>query len=39
MPASVLEYTNTGSLVTVPDVQNGIINDYIADMAKIRIRQ
>ena len=34
MPASILEYTNTGSLVTVPGVQNGIVNDYIADMAK-----
>ena len=34
MPASVLEYTNTNSLVTVPGVQNRIIGDYIADMAK-----
>ena len=34
MPASILEYTNTGSLVFVPDVQNRIISDYIADMAK-----
>ena len=34
MPASILEYTNTESLVTVPGVQNGIINDYLADMAK-----
>jgi hypothetical protein len=34
MPASVLEFTNTNSLVTVPGVQNKIINDYIADMAK-----
>jgi len=34
MPASILEYTNTDSLVTVPGVQNKIINDYIADMAK-----
>ena len=34
MPASILEYTNTESLITVPGVQNGIINDYIADMAK-----
>ena len=34
MPASILEYTNTGSLVTVPGIQNRIINDYIADMAK-----
>ena len=34
MPASILEYRNTDSLVTVPGVQNRIINDYIADMAK-----
>jgi predicted AAA+ superfamily ATPase len=34
MPASISEYTNTGSLVTVPGVQSRIINDYIADMAK-----
>jgi len=34
MPAGILEYLNTGSLVTVPGVQNRIINDYIADMAK-----
>jgi predicted AAA+ superfamily ATPase len=34
MPASILEYKGTGSLVTVPGVQNRIINDYIADMAK-----
>jgi len=34
MPASILEYTNTNSLVMVPGVQNRIINDYIADMAK-----
>jgi len=34
MPASILEYINTGSLVTVPGVQSRIINDYIADMAK-----
>ena len=34
MPASILEYRNTGALVTVPGVQNRIINDYIADMAK-----
>ena len=34
MPASILEHINTGSLVTVSGVQNRIINDYIADMAK-----
>jgi hypothetical protein len=34
MPASILEYTNTNSLVTVSGVQNRIVNDYIADMAK-----
>lgn len=34
MPRAVLTYFETGSLLTVPDVQNNIINDYIADMAK-----
>lgn len=34
MPKAVLEFVETGSLLTVPDVQNKIINDYIADMAK-----
>ena len=34
MPASILEYVNTGSFVMVPEVQNRIMNDYIADMAK-----
>jgi predicted AAA+ superfamily ATPase len=34
MPASVLEFTKEHSLVVVPDVQNRIMNDYIADMAK-----
>jgi predicted AAA+ superfamily ATPase len=34
MPASIKEFVNTGSLITVPGVQNMIINDYIADMAK-----
>ena len=34
MPKSILEYKQTKSLLTVPDVQNKIINDYIADMAK-----
>ena len=34
MPARIIEYNSTGSLVTVPGIQNGIINDYIADMAK-----
>ena len=34
MPASIIEYTKTASLVTVPSVQDRIINDYIADMAK-----
>lgn len=34
MPRAVLEYVQTGSLLTVPDVQSKIINDYIADMAK-----
>jgi predicted AAA+ superfamily ATPase len=34
MPRAVLTYTESGSLLTVPDVQHKIINDYIADMAK-----
>ena len=34
MPRAILTYAETGSLLTVPDVQNRIINDYIADMAK-----
>lgn len=34
MPRAILTYVETQSLITVPDVQNKIINDYIADMAK-----
>ena len=34
MPASILEFVKSGSLVMVPDVQNRIVSDYIADMAK-----
>lgn len=34
MPRAILTYIETGSLLTVPDVQNKIVNDYIADMAK-----
>ena len=34
MPMAILEYLESKSLLTVPDVQNRIINDYIADMAK-----
>ena len=34
MPQPILTYRDSGSLLTVPDVQNKIINDYIADMAK-----
>jgi len=34
MPRAVLTYVESGSLILVPDVQNKIINDYIADMAK-----
>jgi len=34
MPRAVLEYIETKSFLTVPDVQRKIINDYIADMAK-----
>jgi len=34
MPRAILTYSETASLVTVPDVQSKIINDYIADMSK-----
>jgi hypothetical protein len=34
MPKAILEFLGTGSYLTVPDVQNKIINDYIADMSK-----
>lgn len=34
MPKAVLSYKESGSLLQVPDVQNKILNDYIADMAK-----
>lgn len=34
MPASINEYLKTGKLLTVPDVQNKILNDYLADMSK-----
>ncbi|MDR1272120.1 MAG: ATP-binding protein [Clostridiales Family XIII bacterium] len=34
MPRAILESIETKSLLTVPDVQNKIMNDYIADMAK-----
>jgi predicted AAA+ superfamily ATPase len=34
MPRAVLAFIETGSLLAVPDVQNKIISDYIADMAK-----
>jgi len=34
MPAVVSSYLESGSLLTVPDVQRAIMNDYIADMAK-----
>ena len=34
MPRAVLTYKESGSLLGVPDVQNKIINDYVADMAK-----
>jgi len=34
MPRVILEFLETGSLLTVPDVQSKIVNDYIADMAK-----
>ncbi|MCD8150772.1 MAG: ATP-binding protein [Clostridiales bacterium] len=34
MPAAVKEYTDRGRLVLVPNVQNEILNNYVADMAK-----
>ncbi len=34
MPRAVITYIDSNSLLMVPDVQNKIINDYIADMAK-----
>ncbi|WP_352423854.1 ATP-binding protein [Proteiniphilum sp.] len=34
MPAAVKEFIHTGSFVAVADIQNRILNEYIADMAK-----
>ena len=34
MPAAINEFINTNSFVAVADVQNRILNEYIADMAK-----
>lgn len=34
MPAAVREFINTNSFVAVADIQNRILNEYIADMAK-----
>ena len=34
MPASINEYIKTDKLLTVPDVQSKILNDYLADMSK-----
>ncbi|MCI1958009.1 MAG: AAA family ATPase [Clostridia bacterium] len=34
MPASVKTFSDTGKLVLVPNVQNEILNNYVADMAK-----
>ena len=34
MPAAVKEYINTESFISVADIQNRILNEYIADMAK-----
>ena len=34
MPAAVLEFIETKSLITATDIQNHILNEYIADMAK-----
>lgn len=34
MPKVVLEYVNTGKLISIAEIQNEILNNYIADMAK-----
>ena len=34
MPASVREYTNQGTLNNIPEIQNMILNSYLADMSK-----
>ena len=34
MPMPILTYTESGSLIPVPDVQNKILNDYASDMSK-----
>jgi predicted AAA+ superfamily ATPase len=34
MPAAVKEFMNTNSFVAVADIQNRILNEYIADMVK-----
>jgi hypothetical protein len=34
MPAAVKMYADTGKLIEIPDIQNNILNNYIADMAK-----
>jgi hypothetical protein len=33
-PAAVKEFIDTGSFLTVKDLQGRILNEYIADMAK-----
>jgi predicted AAA+ superfamily ATPase len=34
MPAAVNEFVNTGKLIMIPNVQNKILDDYLADMSK-----
>lgn len=34
MPATVNEYKNRGKLILVPNIQNEILSNYVADMAK-----
>ena len=34
MPQPVLDFSENGSLISMPDIQYKILNDYIADMAK-----
>ncbi|MDF2510821.1 MAG: hypothetical protein K0S04_687 [Herbinix sp.] len=37
MPAAINEFIDTGKLITVPDVQNQILDNYLADMSKYAI--
>jgi predicted AAA+ superfamily ATPase len=37
MPASILSFAKSGKLVLVPNMQNEIVNNYVADMAKYAV--